>query len=147
MDPVSHYLFLDGERKGPYTFEQVRHMWRSGAITRDTQHWMDGYEDWMPIEIITPDLEPLPVKPATPFVQTSGPMIRRSKSTYVLLALFLGGFFGVHNFYAKRWGSGVLQLVITILVGWMILPLIPLALWIILECCLVTKDGDGNKMG
>ncbi len=58
MHNVKHYLFLDGEQRGPYTFSQLQGMWRNGAVTSETMHFMDGYADWMPLEVIVQDLEP-----------------------------------------------------------------------------------------
>ena len=64
----------------------------------------------------------------------------KSRVTYVLLALFLGTL-GIHNFYAGRAGSGVAQLLITLLtcgIGGLVT-----GLWALIEACAVTTDGHG----
>ena len=63
---------------------------------------------------------------------------RKSTGTYVVLALLLGTL-GIHNFYANRVLSGVLQFIIT-LTGVGLFLTIP---WCILEACFVRKDGNG----
>lgn len=63
----------------------------------------------------------------------------------LLLALFLG-MFGVHNFYLKKIGIGITQLVLTITIVGSFLS----AFWIMIECILILtgdlKDADGNKL-
>lgn len=68
-----------------------------------------------------------------------------SRTAYVLLGLFLGAF-GIHNFVAGRVGSGVAQLLITLLTGWLLFPLGIVWLWIIIELIAVDRDGNGTKM-
>lgn len=146
MTGVSHYLFLEGEQKGPYTFSQLQSMWRSGAITSETSHFMDGYTEWMPLEIIVPDLDPPPLRATYAAGPPRPVVVAKSRGIYIILGLFLGGLFGIHNFYAGRYMPAVCQLVITILTGWLILPLGAVAIWVILECCTVRKDGSGVLM-
>ncbi|GHT41694.1 hypothetical protein FACS189443_3810 [Planctomycetales bacterium] len=82
-----------------------------------------------------------------------------SRVDYILLGVFLGGL-GIHNFYAKRTGSAVAQLLISLLNGVIGIPLSVLTLglfapisifasltvfiWCIIEVCTVTKDGNGQ---
>lgn len=68
----------------------------------------------------------------------------KTRTAFVLLALFLG-FFGIHNFYAGYTGRGIAQLLIGVLIGWLVYPLIPLSIWIIVECFAVDKDSTGQK--
>lgn len=144
-DVVSHFLFLDGQQKGPFSMSQLQSMYQSGAITRETPHFMDGYTEWMPLEIIVPDLEPAPQPQRSYAAGPPRPMVvAKSRGIYIILGLFLGGLLGVHNFYAGRFAPGIIQLLITLLTGWLILPLFLLAIWVILELCLVTKDGKGQ---
>lgn len=67
----------------------------------------------------------------------------KSRLTYVLLGLFLG-WFGVHNFYAGFTTRAVVQLLITVLVGWTLVPLIPLSIWNLIEVCTVNRDSNGH---
>ena len=68
-----------------------------------------------------------------------------SRLTYILLALFLGGL-GVHNFYAGYTGRGVAQLLITILLWWLVIPIIAVAIWCIIEMIVVKTDAAGRRM-
>jgi TM2 domain-containing membrane protein YozV len=72
-------------------------------------------------------------------------MVVRTRATYILLGIFLGGL-GIHNFYAGRTAAGVIQLLIILFTGWMIIPIPFVWLWVILELLLVTRDGWGNKL-
>ena len=63
-----------------------------------------------------------------------------SRITYILLAIFLGGF-GIHNFVAGYTGRGVAQLLLTILSCGVLA--LPVGIWVIIEACTVTADADG----
>lgn len=69
----------------------------------------------------------------------------KSRIVYILLAWFLG-FFGIHNFYAGYNGRGISQLLITILIGWTIVPLGILCIWILIEMCTVDRDAYNYPM-
>ena len=69
----------------------------------------------------------------------------KSRLTYILLGVFLGGL-GIHNFYAGYVGRGIAQLILTLLTGWLIVPLIAIWLWVIIEVCIVKKDAKGLLM-
>lgn len=66
----------------------------------------------------------------------------RSRGVYVVLAVLLGGL-GVHNFYASRIGVGLVQLAVTVTLGWMLLPLFFIWICAIVEACTVDRDGYG----
>ena len=66
----------------------------------------------------------------------------KSRLTYILLGLFLGGL-GIHNFYAGRSGSGIVQLLITLFLSWLIFPIFIVGLWVLIEICVVKADGKG----
>lgn len=57
MNPVNHFVLIDAEQKGPLSIGQLRSLWNSGSVTAETQHFMDGYTDWLPLEFIREDLE------------------------------------------------------------------------------------------
>ncbi len=69
----------------------------------------------------------------------------RSRFVFFLLAFFLGAL-GIHNFYAGYNVKGIIQLLITLVIGWLIIPLILIEIWVIAEIILVSKDAKGNKM-
>ena len=60
-----------------------------------------------------------------------------------MLGIFLG-MLGIHNFYAGYGGKGVAQLLLTILTGWLIVPLLAVWIWVIVEICTVSVDAQGN---
>ena len=51
------YLWQDGQRKGPFTLEQLRSMWKSGFVTVKTLYWKEGMGQWVPLENIHTLLE------------------------------------------------------------------------------------------
>src|SRR5262249_39341966 len=119
----SFYLMLDGQRRGPYTVNQLRTMWQSGRLTSGTYYWQTGMANWQPLANIQVFLDspppqgqqfivnqvnaPVPYPPQ--YMQM--PLSSRSRAGYVLLGLFLGCL-GVHNFYAGYSGRGAAQLLI-----------------------------------
>ena len=66
----------------------------------------------------------------------------RSRFAYILLALFLGAF-GVHNSYAGYYGRGITQLLITLLLGWAVVPLVLVYIWVLFEIIMVEEDANG----
>lgn len=75
----------------------------------------------------------------------AGPAPACSRVMYVVLGIFLGAL-GVHNFVAGRTGPGIAQLLITLLLGWLFLPLIAVWIWVIVELCTVKHDARGILM-
>ena len=69
----------------------------------------------------------------------------KSRLTYVLLGVFLGGL-GIHNFYAGYTGKAVAQLLITVLTFWLIVTLVAVWIWVIYEVITVKKDAAGLAM-
>ena len=97
-------------------------------------------------EYLTPALREAR-RPATP--STSSPQVVRtakSRGIYIILGLFLGGLFGLHNFYAGRYKEAVAQLFIILMLGWVIIGIVINVIWVLIELCTVTKDGNGNPM-
>ena len=68
----------------------------------------------------------------------------KSRVAYVLLGFFLGGF-GIHNFYAGYGGRGAAQLLITLFLGWLVIPLFAVGVWILIELFTVSVDAQGNS--
>ena len=69
----------------------------------------------------------------------------KSRLAYILLAIFLGGF-GVHNFYAGYTQKAVIQLLLTILLGWTGVVALAVLVWIIIDIIQVTTDANGVPM-
>ncbi|MDD4029230.1 MAG: TM2 domain-containing protein [Caldisericia bacterium] len=75
--------------------------------------------------------------------QTVYPYPPKERVIYVLLALFLGCF-GVHNFYAGHTNTGIKQLLITLLLGWLFgIGALITFIWAIVDIIQVTHDGNG----
>ena len=72
-------------------------------------------------------------------------LIHKSRFVYVLLGIFLG-VLGIHNFYVGRINRAVGQLLTTVLAGWLFLPLVAVLIWVLVDVCAITTDGDGNKL-
>jgi TM2 domain-containing membrane protein YozV len=68
---------------------------------------------------------------------------KRKRVVYVLFAVFLG-LLGIHNFYAGRKGPALTQLLVTLLIGWTVIPLLVISIWVLVEICTVVTDGAGN---
>ena len=72
------------------------------------------------------------------------PYTPKIRVAYIILALLFGAL-GIHNFYAGRVGCGIAQLLITLFIGWLILPLLAVGLWVFIEMLAVTTDGRGVR--
>ena len=66
----------------------------------------------------------------------------KSRVAYVFLGLFLGCL-GIHNFYAGYMGKALAQLLITLFLGWLILPWIAVVVWVLVEICIIGRDAQG----
>lgn len=97
-----------------------------------------------PAQTATPQQQAPP--PQVVYVQQPGApqpvVVAKSRVAYILLGLFLGGL-GIHNFYAGRTAIGVVQLLITICLGWLIFPLFVVGVWVLVELIAVTRDAKG----
>jgi TM2 domain-containing membrane protein YozV len=69
----------------------------------------------------------------------------RSRVSFILLGLFFG-VLGVHNFYAGYGGRGAAQLLITLFIGWLIVPIFFVWVWMIIEIIVVKTDAFGIPM-
>lgn len=74
-------------------------------------------------------------------MQQMGTMGTKSRTVYILLAIFLGSF-GVHNFYAGYVWRGMSQLLLTLLTFCLLAPVS--FVWAIVEACVVKKDAQGK---
>jgi TM2 domain-containing membrane protein YozV len=83
---------------------------------------------------------------ASPAAETvDGESRPRRRLVYALLAVF-AGFTGVHNFYARQWMTGMLQLLLSVATSLMSFGIIASWLWAIVEAVVVRRDGQGNEM-
>ena len=77
-----------------------------------------------------------PVQPTMAY-----PYPPKSRLTYIILAFFFG-WLGIHNFYAKRSGCGITQLLITVLSFGFLAAISEL--WSLIE--ILAVDSDGNNI-
>lgn len=69
----------------------------------------------------------------------------KSRGVYIILGLFLGCF-GIHNFYAGRYTAGAIQIIITLLLGWLVVGFVVTGIWALIELFTVKTDGAGDPM-
>ena len=67
----------------------------------------------------------------------------KSKLTYLLLAIFLGGL-GIHNFYAGYTNNGTIQILVSVLGGSMTCGVASIGVWIWAVIEGVTKEADAS---
>jgi len=88
-----------------------------------------------------PQADPLPVSE-----QSAVAALRpRRRLIYALLGALLG-FTGVHNYYARHWITGVLQLLLTLATILLGFGIIVPWLWALFETVTVRRDGAGLEM-
>lgn len=69
----------------------------------------------------------------------------RYRAIYILLAFFFGTF-GLHNFYAGYYKNGIIQLLTTLFLFWLVIPIIIIYVWIFIEIFTVKTDAIGVPM-
>jgi TM2 domain-containing membrane protein YozV len=165
------YYVAQGQQQGPVPLEHIRHWLQAGQMPANTMVWKEGMANWMPASDV-PELQSFAAGPPPPPPQSvTGPqpmqtdglggygvptaggygygpgqrgmVSDKSRVGYILLGLFLGCF-GVHNFYAGYTNKGVAQLLITVLAGWLVIPLFAVCLWVLVEICTVAHDAQGR---
>ncbi len=58
------YVYMQGQRRGPYEKAQLEEMWNRGPLPNDTLYWHDGMSQWAVIADLfanTRMAPPLPV--------------------------------------------------------------------------------------
>ncbi len=40
------YVYMQGQRRGPYDKAQLQEMWNRGQLPKDTLYWHDGMSKW-----------------------------------------------------------------------------------------------------
>lgn len=43
---VDIYVYMQGQRRGPYEKAQLQKMWKRGQLPKDTLYWHDGMSQW-----------------------------------------------------------------------------------------------------
>lgn len=49
------YVYMQGQRRGPYEKPQLQEMWSSGQLPNDTLYWHDGMSEWAVISDLFAD--------------------------------------------------------------------------------------------
>ncbi len=88
-----------------------------------------------------PSPEPAP-RPVTPAPVPAG---SRRRMVFAFLAV-LFGFLGLHNFYARQWLTGMLQLLLSVATFLLGFGIIASWLWAMVEALAVRHDGRGCLM-
>ena len=152
---ISWFYTENGERKGPVSEREMIRLITSSVIFRGVYIWNKGLPNWLKVEntylhthldnSVPPPMPGRNVNPPMPGrrINPNMPGVGLSRVVYILLAFFLGAL-GVHNFAAGYVGKGVAQLLITVLIGWLIIPLLAVWIWTIVEMATVTKSADGT---
>lgn len=87
----------------------------------------------------------LTAQPARTPVAATGPAQPKRRLVYALLGILLG-FAGVHNYYARHWMTGLLQLLLSVATVLLGFGIIAPWVWAMVEAFCVRKDGDGHEM-
>jgi hypothetical protein len=61
---VDIYVYMEGQRRGPYEKAQLEEMWKRGQLPRDTLYWHDGMVQWAVVSDLFADtriVPPLPI--------------------------------------------------------------------------------------
>ena len=145
---MQYYIDRDGKQDGPFDAKQIMFLLQTGQASKETPIWYEGLSEWLPISALLDELQPRYTPP--PQVRTQ-PVIESpcSRGVYIILAIFIGGLFGVHNFYAGHYGSAAFQLLLGIAGAITIgsfgtLIFIIIAIIVIIEVFTVTKDGKSR---
>lgn len=156
---MTYFYLSNGQRAGPVSEADLRTFIAQGRLSVSDLVWRDGMPAWAPaheaLGIAMPPpppayatAQPPPAPPAAAALATvPAPLAapgagQKERVVYVLLGVFLGTL-GIHNFFAGYTGRAIAQLLITILVGWLVVPWIGVAIWNIVEVITVTQDANG----
>ena len=144
---MTYFFLTNGQRAGPVSEADLRSLIAQGRLAVSDLVWRDGMPAWAPAHealgiALPPPAPVLAAPPPPPFAAPHPLASQRDRVAYVLLGVFLGTL-GIHNFYAGYTGRGVAQLLITILVGWLIIPLVAVWIWNLVEVITVTTDAGG----
>ena len=76
-DQREFYYEISGEREGPMSFSELQTLVQQGVVTKQTQVWHDGLEDWTPASTIDElaVIFPVPKKTPPPLLKTAPPPV------------------------------------------------------------------------
>ena len=104
---MQHYFISEnGQPKGPYTINQLRSMWHSGAVTGETLYCEEGSDFWLHLRVLEQQLEGQ--QTPSPSARTAIAPSTRNRGIYIILGI-LFGYLGFHNFYAGYHKAGFWQ--------------------------------------
>ena len=171
MSEDSQYLIRwRGRQTGPFPLAEINRMLDDHKIGMGHEvlfenEWMSVEEFFArrqkaavsvnPIRIVpvpAPVLEEKPparVKAPLKLATVPGPPVPterpRHRLVFALLAV-LGGFAGLHNFYARQWLTGMLQILLSVATFLMGFGIIAAWIWAMIEALAVRNDGLGIEM-
>lgn len=131
----------DEEKVCPYCGEKIK------VVARKCRFCGEMLDD-KPAVSSKPDASIQVVVKAEPSVTPYAPpppVYPKSRKVFVILGVLLG-VFGVHNFYAGYNLRGGMQLATTLFLGWLVVPLIAVIIWVILELLFVLEDERSVRM-
>ena len=85
---------------------------------------------------------------AAPAQHASAPVVVqavKSRGVFIILGVLLG-LLGIHNFYAGYYGRGAVQLIITLVLGWVGVGIVITGVWMLIELFVVKVDAQGRPM-
>ena len=143
---MQHYFISEnGQPKGPYTINQLRSMWHSGAVTGETLYCEEGSDFWLHLRVLEQQLEGQ--QTPSPSARTAIAPSTRNRGIYIILGI-LFGYLGFHNFYAGYHKAGFWQFSLSLVLGIFTagVGIIITWIWAALDICTVTSDADNRKM-
>ena len=149
---MTYFYLSNGQRYGPVSEGELRALVSQGRVAVTDLVWREGMPAWVPaheaLGIAMPPPPPAYAAPAQtvlaspPPPAAAAPAGQKDRIAFILLGVFLGTL-GIHNFFAGYTARGVAQILVTLLVGWLIVPWIAVAIWNLVEVITVTKDAHG----
>jgi len=148
-----------GRETGPFPLSEINRQLDEHEIGMGHEIFFRG--DWITLDAFFAALQGGSAPPQTPNasieVAATTPKAKpahppadsdarpRRRLVFAFLAI-VGGFLGLHNFYARQWLTGLLQLLLTVATYLMGFGIIAAWIWAAVEAVVVRKDGNGIDM-